>query len=312
MKCCKELLLIAFLAISATAAFPQDQRARIDSLVSLLKTAGRDWNDYANPLIEIGEPAVPALIEAVQDRSLKQWNRRVAIMTLNDIHSPRWVEPALRLLFGQNEDPVLRNQTTAGLRGYDLSSVKDELWKLYEEGPPEIPKLNIAALLLTADTAMAYRAFKEQYFIEDGYGQKMALLNLVRLRPHESTRWFLDGIQVDDWMTANLAMDSLAASRYFVPDELIALYQQPDVREEVKWRIAYVFGHRREPASVPLLLEAFREESWLVHTEAAVGLCRFVPEQVVPEMEKLKDDARPYVRNNARWVIGRMGGREKQ
>ncbi|MCO6476713.1 MAG: HEAT repeat domain-containing protein [Phaeodactylibacter sp.] len=294
------------LAVLAQAVFPQDQQARIDSLVNLLKSAGREWNDYANPLIEIGEPAVPALIKAAEDRSLKQWNRRVAIMTLNNIHSPQWVKPALDILFDQNEDPVLRNQATAGLKGHDLSNVKQELWELYKEGAPEIPKLNIAALLLTADTAMAYRAFKKQYYIEDGYGQKMALLNLVRLRPEASTRWFLDGLQVDDWMAANLAMDSLVASRYFVADELTALYHQPGIREEVQWRVVYVFGHRQESASVPLLLEAFREESWLVHTEAAVGLCRFTPEEVIPEVEKLKDDARPYVRNNARWVLGRM------
>jgi HEAT repeat protein len=131
----------------------------------------------------------------------------------------------------------------------------------------------------------------------------MALVNLVRIRPGESTAWFLEGIQMDDWMTANMAMDSLVDSRFFVPDDLIRLLNEPGVSEEVHWRIIYIFGHRYEPESVPVLLKALRSESWLVHTEAAVGLCRFNPEQIIPEMEALKNDPRPYIRNNSRWVI---------
>jgi HEAT repeat protein len=107
-------------------------------------------------------------------------------------------------------------------------------------------------------------------------------------------------------MTANVAMDSLVAFRYFEPDGLIRLYHEPDVREEVQWRIVFVFGHRDEAGSLPLLIEAFQDASWLVHTEAAVGLCRFEPTQVIPEMKALKNAPRSYVRHNSRWVIRRM------
>lgn len=117
------------------------------------------------------------------------------------------------------------------------------------------------------------RSFLELYGICDGFVQKTALLHLVRIRPEESTAWFLDGLQKEDWMTANLAMDSLVASAHFAPDELLARYHQAGIGEEVQWQIVFVFGHRQEPGSIPLLLEAFREESWLVHTEARPWDC---------------------------------------
>jgi hypothetical protein len=152
MNCLHVFILPVCMIIFPHDALTRDQQARIDSLVNHLKTAGREWNDYATSLIEIGEPAVPALIEMAQDKSLDQWTRRITIMTLNDIRSGQWFRPALEILFDRREDPVTRNQVTTGLKGFDLSDVKDELWKLYEEATDEFYKLNLAGLLMTADT----------------------------------------------------------------------------------------------------------------------------------------------------------------
>lgn len=310
MQRLSRFIVLVYMILSVNPFFAQDQQARIDSLVNLLRTAGREWNNYADPLISIGEPAIPALITVAEDRGLSQWNRRVSIMTLNSIHSAQWVKPALDILFDRNEDPGLRNQVTAGLKGFDLSGVKDQLWELYKEGSNDFHKSNMAHLLLTADTSLAYRSFHELYHNCDGYVQKTALLNLVSLRPLESTFWYLDGLQMDDWTTANICMDSLVTTLYFVAGDLVSLYHGSGISEEVQWRIVYILGHRREPESLSLLFKAFRDEKWLVHTEATVGLCNFDPEHVLPEMKSLKNDPRPYIQKNARWVIRQIKTRE--
>ena len=198
MKFIKPCIFAVFLMLPFADSMAQDQQAEIDSLVTLLKGAGREWNDYAIPLIAIGEPAVPALIEVARDRSLSGWTRRISIMTLNDIHSPLWVEPALGILLDRTEDPTTRNQVTAGLRGFDLSEKKDDLWRLYEEARNEFHKSNLAHLMVQADTAMAYNAFVELYSENNAWVQRSALINLVQIRPHEFTQWFLKGLQADD------------------------------------------------------------------------------------------------------------------
>ena len=255
----KRFLIVIFMIFflsNPSFVFGQNQQAEIDSLVKMMRTAGREWNDYANPLIKIGEPAVKGLIKNAEDKNLPQWNRRISVMTLNNIRSLQWKEPALKMLFDKNEEPILRNHATAGLRGFDLSEVKTEIWELFQEMENDSYKSNLAHLLLTADTALAYKAFHELYHSQDGHIQKNALLNLVRLRPKESTAWFLKGIQVDDWMTANLAMDSLITSSYFKSDALHSIYKQSEVNQEIQWRIIFVFGHRKEAESLSVLVES--------------------------------------------------------
>ena len=306
MKHIPVAILIFFISQIPFITFAQDQQAEIDSLVILMQTAGREWNDYANPLIKIGEPAVPGLIGNAEDKNLSQWNRRISVMTLNQIHSPLWKEPALRILLDKNEDPELRNHVTAGLSGFDLSEVNTELWELYVEAKNQFHKSNLAGLLLFADTALAYKAFHELYLTQDGHIQRYALQNLIHLRPDESTFWLLDAIQGEDWMTGNLAMDSLISSRHFNVEELISVYNSSEGHDETQWRIIYILGHRKETESVKFLIEALQNESWLVNNEAAVGLCRFDQTQVLQGMKALKNDARPFVRNNSKWVISHL------
>jgi len=296
-------LLIFLILLFSDVGFAQNQQTEIDSLVRMMRTAGREWNNYANPLIEIGEPAVPGLIKNAEDSSLPQWNRRIAVMTLNNIRSPLWQKHALKMLFDKNEDRALRNHAIAGLRGCDLTEVKTELWELYTDKDFERYKTNVAHLLISADTALAYKAFRELYSTQDGYGQRVALQKLIEIRPGESTTWLINAIQGEDWMTGNLAMDSLTTSINFKPDNLISVYNKSEASEEVQWRITYVFGKRKEEKSIPFLMEALQNESWLVHNEAAVALSRFNPERVTEELEKKTNDERSFVSKNSKWIL---------
>ena len=301
------LVLVISLAFSTTDGFAQTRQQEIDSLIVLFKDAGREWDEYARQFIQIGDPAVPALVALLENKSLRQWTRRISAMTLNDMHSPLYIEPALKILTDRSEDPEIRNQVTNGLKGHDLSFASKELWEVFTEESDQFFRLNVAGILCTSDTAMAYLAFRELYQKNGGgYVKRQALLNMVRLRPHESTGWFLNGLQTGDWMTANLVMDSLVSTRHLIPGELIDLYKQPGTREETRWRIVYVLGNREMPESLPLLVEALRNPSWLVYNEAAVGFSRILSEKVIPLIKELLNDSNKQVSSNAKWVIERL------
>ena len=303
MKHKSNIFIIVGLILFYISASAQNQEKLIDSLVNKLRTAGREWNNYANPLIEIGEPAVPALIKNAENKSLEQWNRRISAMTLNQIHSEKWKEAALKILYDENEDPAFRNQVTGGLKGFNLVDEKEKLWELYNNSENQFYKSNLAGLLLTADSTYAYQAFYELYTTQDGHIQKNALLQLTKLKPEESTYWYLNAIQEGSWITGNLAMDSLVTTNYFNARELINVYSQSVNNETVQWRIVYIFGHRKMPESLSFLLEALKNKNWLVNNEAAVGLSRFEPDLVLPMIEEFKRDSMKFMRQNAKWVI---------
>ncbi len=305
MKSLSVFSIITILFFSVSDISAQTSQKEIDSLIVLFKDAGREWDEYARQFIQIGDPAVPALVALLENKSLTQWTRRISAMTLNDMHSPLYIEPALKILTDRSEDFVIRNQVTIGLKGNDLSGSREELWEVFNEESDEFFRLNVAGILRTSDTALAYLAYREIYAAVDGYVKQQALLNIVRLRPGESTSWFLDGLQTGDWKTANLAMDSLISTTLFIHEKLVNLYKQPGTPEEVRWRIVFVLGHRKVPESLPLLIEALRDPDWLVYNEAAVGLSRLPSEKVNPMMKKLLKDSSSYVRSNARWVIGK-------
>jgi len=69
------------------------------------------------------------------------------------------------------------------VKGHDLSFASKELWEVFADESDQFFRLNVAGILCTSDTAMAYRAYREIYPKVDGYVKKQALLNMVRLRP---------------------------------------------------------------------------------------------------------------------------------
>jgi SAM-dependent methyltransferase len=285
----------------------QQQDEELDSLIHLFKQAGRNWNTYAHQFIAIGEPAVPALITLLQDSSETQWNRRIAAMTLNDMRSPAYVEPALSLLLDRNQDPVLRNQVTHGLKGFDLSVALTDLWEVFqEEKDNEFFRLNIASLLTNNDPVLAFRAFEEIYLESEGFCKQQSLKSMVSLRPHEASKWYISALQSTDWMTATLAMDSLIANGNFASGRMIRLYNRNDTPELVRWRITYILGHRPEKDHMYQLLAALEDPGWLVHNEAALALSRMKSNLMLPELRYLEQSGSPELAERAAWVIRQL------
>ncbi len=290
----------------------QVDRQEIDSLIVLFKAADRNWNIIADQLIEIGEPAVLPLLSVLQDTGQSQWTRRIAAMTLNDIHSDRYIEPALQLLLDRNETMTLRNHVTNGLKGYDLSKHSEVLWKVFQEEEDAFFKLNLADILKTSDPFLAYQAYESLYLDSEGYCKQQALKNLVTLNPGEASNWYLAAIQVDDWMTANLAMDSLISTRHFTPGRITRLYRRSGTPEVVRWRIIYVLGQRPEMNFLSLQVEALSDPGWLVQNEAALGLSRRPPGLVIPELNKVEQSGDHELVSRVGWVKSQFEGESSQ
>ena len=244
---------------------------QIDSLMKVLKSAGRHWNDPAGRLIKIGDPAVPALVDLLFDNSESQWNRRVAAMTLNQMHSPLTLEPGLKLLYDTTQEWDLRNQIIPSILGFDIPGEKDRLWELFNDPDASRYRGNIAGLLVYADTSKAYMAYRELFKENDGYMKMQSMRHLASLRPDEATFWYLQGVREDDWWTANVAMDSIISLESPDARKLEDIFYTSE-DDEIRWRICNIISHTDLPTRDEFLDKAAEDESWLVRMEAKLGL----------------------------------------
>ena len=284
----------------------QGSNHKVDSLIVLFKDAGREWNIYADQLVEIGDPAVQPLVLILRDTSQNLWARRTAAMTLNEIRSPKYVNPALRILLDPAEERILRNQVTHGLKGFDLSEFADAIWRVFNAENDHFFQLNIAELLTSANPEYAAQGFEHLYQHSDGYVNKQAIWHLLKLKPQESSELYLSAIQSDHWMTANLAMDSLKILDQIPSGRIIRLYYRSSTAEEIRWRIVHVLGHRPERNFIELQLDALTDPSWLVHNEAALAITRMPPEQVLVELRYMEQSDNPALMERASWVISQL------
>ena len=213
------------------------------------------------------------------------------------------VDSLIRILLDRSVTLEMRNRAANHLKGYDLSGASDELMNIFREEENAFFRLNIAGILDTSDPLLAYQAYKELYQGSEGYCKQQALKNLVRLRPHESADWYISALQTGDWMTANLAMDSLKTTVQFNPNRLIRIYHRNDTPEIGRWRIVHVMGHRPERNYLDLQLEALKDPGWLVHNEAALALSRMPRELVLPELRYLEQFGEADHVQRAAWVI---------
>ena len=155
-------------------------------------------------------------------------------------------------------------------------------------------RLNIAGILNTSDPFLAYQAYEELYINSEGYCKQQALKNLVRLSPEESLKWYLSAMQTDDWMTANLAMDSLVSTRYFTPGRIIpALSPGPTLLNWYDGGSSMYWATDRNMNYLDLHLEALSDPGWLVHNEAALALSRMPQDLVLPELRYLEQSGDP-------------------
>ena len=120
---------------------------KIDREISQLGTG--DQFKALNVLIKIGEPAVPALIKALQDQSNPFTRRWEAAKALGVIKDERAVEPLIKAMSDENE--VVRRVTAEALgrlgdkRAIPVlkEALKDKSWRVRRNAAESLEKLEI-------------------------------------------------------------------------------------------------------------------------------------------------------------------------
>jgi HEAT repeat protein len=266
--------------LSASKANPKE----IASLIKKLKTNDEMELDAAiEKLGEIGEPAIPALMAALQDKNLQV--RRSAADVLRQIGRP--AIPALA--------KALKN-SDANVRSYAAYV----LGRIGAEAKTALPQL--VPLLKDSDANVRSNAADALEGI--GAEGKTALPQLVPL---------LKDSDANVRSSAASALGSLGAEAKTALPQLVPLLKDSDA--DVRSNAAYALGRigAKAKTGVPQLVPLLKDSDANVRINAAYALARIGAEAKtgVPQLVPLLKDSDANVRSNAADALARIGAEAK-
>jgi HEAT repeat protein len=287
--------------LSVSKANPKE----IASLIQKLKTNDeRELDAAMEKLKAIGEPAIPALIEALRDKNLLV--RRSAAQVLQGFGTS--AIPAL-VKASKDSDVRVRRRAAALLKKIaDWNSISSEAKSVSSEAKNVMPQL----ILLLKDSDADVRSSAASVLGRIGAQAKTAGPQLVPLLkdPDAGVRYSAESA------LNHISIQPKAAVAQLIP-LLIPLLQDSDT--DVRGRAASVveaIGAKAKtavPQLVPLLVPLLQDSNPYVRSRAASALGNIGAEAktAVPQLISLLKDSTPYVRSRAADALGRIGAEPK-
>jgi len=266
--------------LSASKANPKE----IASLIEKLKTNDEMELDAAiNKLRKIGEPALPALMEALQDKNLQV--RRSAADVLRQIGRP--AIPALAKALKNSDANVRRSAAYAlGKMGAEAKTALPQL----------VPLLNDSDAKVRSNAAFALEGI--------GAKAKTAVPQVVRL---------LKDSDANVRSRAASALGAIGAEAKTAVPQLVPLLKDSDAK--VRSRAASALGRIGAEAktALPQLVPLLKDSDANVRDSAAYALGRIGAEAktALPQLVPLLKDSNANVRSNAAYALGKIGAEAK-
>jgi HEAT repeat protein len=266
--------------LSASKANPKE----IASLIEKLKTNDeRELDAAIEKLGKIGEPAIPALMKALQDKNLQV--RRSAADVL--IHIGRPAIPALAKAL-KNSDANVRRSAALALR------------RIGAEAKTAVPLL----VPLLKDSDAKVRSYASSALGRMGAEAKTALPDLVPL---------LKDSDANVRSSAASALESMGAEAKTAVPDLVPLLKDSDasVRDSAASALASMRAEAK--TGVPQLVRLLKDSDASVRDSAASALGGIGAEAktAVPDLVPLLKDSDAKVRDSAASALASMGAEAK-
>ncbi|MEG3955036.1 HEAT repeat domain-containing protein [Microcoleus sp. herbarium2] len=266
--------------LSASKANPKE----IASLIEKLKTNdGRELDAAMEKLGEIGEPAIPALREALQNKNLQV--RRSAAYVLRRMGPP--AIPALAKALKNSDANVRRDAAYA-------------LGRMGAEAKTAVPQL----VPLLKDSDAKVRSNAASALEEIGAKAKTAVPQVVRL---------LKDSDANVRSSAASALERIGAEAKTALPQLVPLLK--DSNANVRSSAASALGRIGAEAktALPHLVPLLKDSNANVRDSAAYALGRIGAEAktALPQLVPLLKDSNANVRSSAASALGKMGAEAK-
>ncbi len=243
----------------------------IDSLVNVLVKERRNWNEASGILIRIGEPAVKPLLAVLSDKTVPEWPRRKAAMTLRDIPSQQIVDPCIQIFCDPEENIDVRINACRALSGKELYAYEDIFLEVAADNDPFLRLVAMHQLWAIGSdqaSAIAFKAIKDEHNMV----RRAAYEYLSRFDNERVNQVFIEGLFDGDWYAREYIFMELKARGKAVSESLEGIVYKPEYNESIRWSALNILRYIKSYQKIELFFDMLLDPNWMLRNEAVLAL----------------------------------------
>jgi HEAT repeat protein len=273
---------------------------RIHQLIKQLDT--RAWDQAAEDLVRIGEPAVDPLLRALNQNS--NWISARTSGPLSKIASEKAISGLLGALDNKNLDKRVKRCILQSLGNVKSARVLNQLIRHLGDEDRAV-RCAVLTSLGQIGGRMAEEAVKRTLKDKERYVVESAITVLGQMKSTKAPAHLIEILEECEPMArikvsralAEIGQPSVCATASRIRN---------DMDSETCWHLVWALGHIKSDAAIEPLVRALKSRNWMVRNEAAVSLVRINSRISTEPLRKLLESSRYHSRQEVEWVLNEL------
>ena len=289
-------------SIEEISSTMSDEEIRIEGLAKQLGQRG--WQEIADSLVDIREPAVEPLIRILKNKSIKPWIIQArTVGVLARIGTPAAIEAVVASLRDGESNSYVRGFAATALAELKIEPAVEVLVSTLRDESQFVRWRSAQALGILGHKEGAH-VLVVTLKDKDEYVRAAAAKSLGQIKAEDSQDGLVAALTDEHWLVRLNTRDALLEMGELAVPRLIKALNDQD--PHTRWQAAWVLGRIKPEEAIQPLVEALEDTDWMVRDEAAVSLFRMNSEKATGLLVKAIQDGSSNAKRQAEWILGKM------
>ncbi len=281
----------------------------VDALLAVVRTPPKDsfrkHQNAAKALGRIGTPkAEAALLGALKGEEGNLYIRRFVIRALGQIGSPKAREALASIYQNTSMDVWLRAEAVGVLGNFPSTDVVEILKEAFQDHHPQI-HYQTGVALARMGTASTMEALLEDIQNHPACIRDHTVRDaLIRSPSPRVIETLIVLLHKDEGDIRTWATQVLEASGKPIAPLMVEALADPDSR--VRWQPVRFTGKLKPEGAAMSLVRMLEDGDWMVRNEAAVALVKLNEATAIQALIKILSSKNAGARQEAAWILGEM------
>jgi HEAT repeat protein len=246
------------------------------------------------------EKVMNFFISVLKDKSLTPHLRTTIARTMGGFKSEKSVEPLLDVLNDRQVESEVRGAAAYALKFANRDDVIESLILALNDRDRHI-RGGAVASLGKMGTQRSILALLMVLKDEDAMIRWRVIGYLRQQKDKTLAHHFVRALADNDWMVREIAKKALVDIGEPVLETLGKTLKSP--LAHIRWEVVCILGRIKSQKSIGVLVEALKDNDWMVCNEAAVALIRIKSERSRQPLTRLLKHKNRSIREEAAWVL---------